>query len=62
MRLGGSKLSQARNFATPFNLAVIAHNMEPDNEKRPVIHFNDNFGSNIPFIDINQFVGNTVEE
>ena len=23
---------------------------------------NDNFGSNIPLVDVNQFVGNTVEE
>lgn len=42
MRLGNSKLAQARSFTTPFNLAVIAHNMEPDNEKRPMIDFNDN--------------------
>ena len=42
MRLDNSKLSQARNFTTPFNLAVIAHNMEPDNEPRPMIDFNDN--------------------
>ena len=42
MRLGASKLSQARSFSTPFNMAVIAHNMEPDNEKRPMIDFNDN--------------------
>ena len=42
MRLDGSKLSQARSFTKPFNLAVIAHNMEPDNEKRPMIDFNDN--------------------
>ena len=42
MLLGGSRLSQARNLATPFNMAVFAHNIEPDNEKRPVIDFNDN--------------------
>ena len=42
MRLGGSNLSQARNFSTPFNLAVFAHNVQPDNEKRPLIDFNDN--------------------
>jgi hypothetical protein len=42
MRLDGSKLTQARSFITPFNYAVIAHNMEPDNEKRPMIDFNDN--------------------
>ena len=42
MRLSSSRLSQARSFTTPFNLAVIAHNMEPDNEPRPMIDFNDN--------------------
>jgi len=42
MRLGGSKLSQARNFATPFNMAVFAHNLDPDNEKRSLLDFNDN--------------------
>ena len=42
MRLGGSKLSQARSFVTPINYAVIEHNLNPDNEKRPLINFNDN--------------------
>ena len=42
MRLGGSKLSQARNFASPFNMAVFAHNLDPDNEKRSLLDFNDN--------------------
>ncbi|MBE9510216.1 MAG: hypothetical protein IMY71_04995 [Bacteroidetes bacterium] len=42
MRLSGSRLTQARSFTTPFNLAVIAHNMVPDNEMRPMIDFNDN--------------------
>ena len=48
MRLDGSHLSRAKGFITPFNMAAIKHNMEADNEKRPLIDFNDNGGTLYP--------------
>lgn len=42
MRLDASALSQAKGFAWGYNMAAIEHNLDPDNEKRPLLDFNDN--------------------